>query len=117
MNRKQPWIVAGATVALAGFGATLAAASDDGGVNDQRQAPVVAMVDSRPDLAQPDLAQPELSPESADSPGESPFDSADSVTDSPDDPGFVDPSPESADSPGESPFYSANSAGSAGSPG
>lgn len=113
MNLKRPWIVAGATVALAGFGATLAvASSDDGGLNDQRQAPVVEMVDSQPDPSQPDL-----SPESADSPGESPFDSADSPTDSPDDRDYVDPSPESTDSPGESPFDSANSAGSAGSPG
>lgn len=103
MNLNRPLIVAGATVALAGFGATLAvASSDDGGLNDQRQAPVVEMVGSQPgpsqpDPFQPDPSQPDPSPESADSPGESPFDSA--------------------DSPGESPFDSANSAGSAGSPG
>jgi hypothetical protein len=53
-----------------------------------------------------DLADLDLSPESADSPGESPFDSPESPADSPDDPGWVDGSPESADSPFESPLDS-----------
>src|SRR5688572_5877100 len=51
----------------------------------------------------------EPSPESADSPVESPFESVESPTDSPDDAGYVDPSPESADSPVESPFESVES--------
>ena len=135
MNLKRPWIVATATVALAGFGTTLALASEDTELNDRQQAPVVELVDDN----QP--GQVDHSPESADSPGASPFDSANSASDSPGDAGFQRLVPaaapaggslraDSANSPApaprviapsvdsaNSPWGSAGSVGSAGSPG
>ena len=115
MNLKRPWIVATATVALAGFGTTLALASEDTELNDRRQAPVVELVDDN----QP--GQVHDSPESADSPGASPFDSANSASDSPEEAGFQRLAPTAAPAGGSLRADSANSpwgsAGSAGSPG
>lgn len=125
MNLKRPWIVAGATVAVAGFGAVTALASDDVQLNDRRQAPIVQMSDGAGSAAT--MLAADTSPESADSPGESPFDSADSAADSPDDAGFRVPAPAAAPTPrysvdsGNSPApqrieYSAGSPDSADSP-
>lgn len=84
MNRTRTWIVAGATVAVAGFGSAVALASDDVQLNDRAPAPVVEMSsDQGGDPAQFRTQPPaDASPESADSPAESPMDSADSPHDS-----------------------------------
>ncbi|RZQ61522.1 hypothetical protein [Amycolatopsis suaedae] len=74
MNSKRPWIVAGATLALAGFGTAVAVAADSGPVHDSRPAPVVQQYDPAPQQA----AAVDDSPESADSPAASVNDSADS---------------------------------------
>ncbi|MGQ0778625.1 MAG: hypothetical protein ACT4NY_30140 [Pseudonocardiales bacterium] len=97
MNPTRTWIVAGATLAIAGFGTAAATASDDITLNDPRSASVVQPVGDKADYH--GTWQTDSSPESADSPAESPFDSADSGTDSPTD----------------SPAGSADSAGSSGS--
>lgn len=94
MNIKRPWIVAGATLAIAGFGTAIATASDGITLNDPQPASVVQSVgDDR------GTWQSDSSPASADSPAASPFESANSGTDSPDD----------------SPAGSGGSAGSSGS--
>ncbi|GAA4887140.1 hypothetical protein [Saccharopolyspora cebuensis] len=110
MDVKRPWIVASATLALAGFGTAVAVADSGGEVNDPRPAPVVQIADEQP------LIPVDGSPESPDSPGESPVDSANSpngtVTspdrgeDSPN--GSVSSPDGSADSPNSSPDGSAD---------
>ncbi|MGH3913177.1 MAG: hypothetical protein ACRDTC_07175 [Pseudonocardiaceae bacterium] len=103
MNIKRPWIVVGATLAIAGFGTAVATAADDTdnttdlALNDFRPASVSQSVGDNADDRGTALA--DSSPESADSPAESPFDSANSAT----------------DSPNNSPAGSAGSAGSSGS--
>ena len=93
MNPTRTWIVAGATLAIAGFGTTIAMASDDIALNDPRSA---SMVQSAGDHADDrGTWQADNSPESANSS----FDSANSGT----------------DSPNNSPAGSADSAGSGGS--
>ncbi len=106
MNLKRPWIAAGATLVIAGFGGAMAVTSSDVILNDRQQAPAVQLVGGEHAPAQADA-----SPESADSPDESPFESANSGPDSPgsgNSAASAD-SPNSPDSPG--------SAGSADSPG
>lgn len=100
MNPTRTWIVAGATLAIAGFGTAVATASNDSTdiiLNDPRSASVLQQVSDNTDDRGTWPA--DSSPESADSPAESPFDSADSGT----------------DSPNNSPAGSAHSAGSGGS--
>lgn len=82
MNGKRPWIIAGAaTIALAGFGAAVASASDSSPVRDPQPAPVVQQHDTG--AVQPGNATAaDNSPESADSPAASPVDSA-NTADSP----------------------------------
>jgi hypothetical protein len=81
MNSKRPWIVAGAaTIALAGFGAAVASASDSSPVRDPQLAPVVQQHDTG--SAQPGTTAADNSPESADSPAASPVDTA-NTADSP----------------------------------
>lgn len=110
MNVKRPWVVTAATLALAGFGsAGLAIASDDIRLNDQKQAPLVQLTGDDGGSLNSGVGAIDGSPESADSPGASPFESANSGSDSPGDAGWVDHSPESADSPGTSPYDSAGS--------
>lgn len=80
MTSKRPWIIAGATtIALAGFGAAVASASDSSPVRDPQPAPVVQQYDTD---VQPGAAAVDNSPESADSPAASPVDSA-NTADSP----------------------------------
>ena len=94
MRINRPWrIVAGAGAAAlvaAGLSAGAAAASDGIELRD-KISPIQVNT-------QVDHAVSDDSPESADSPYQSPFDSGDSASDSPDDAQWVDPSPESADS-------------------
>lgn len=113
MNLKRPWIAAGATLAIAGFGGALAAATSSAVIlNDRQQAPAVQLV-----AGEPVPAQGDSSPESADSPAESPFESANSGADSPRDDGSA-ASPASADTAdGPDSPDSPGSAGSADSPG
>ena len=87
MNGKRTWIVAGTTLAIAGFaGAGVAMAADDVELNDQRHAPVVQLtgdqhtatdidtvdtantVDSPPDVPAPPPAQPDDSVNTANTP-------------------------------------------------
>ncbi|WP_020672125.1 hypothetical protein [Amycolatopsis nigrescens] len=102
MNGKRPWIVAGATLVLAGFGTAVATASADVPLNDP--APVSVVQQADPGFTVPGTMA-DNSPESADSPAASPVDSANSATDSPDDlavapTGTTDDTGASADSPG-----------------
>jgi hypothetical protein len=101
MPLNRTWTIAGPAALLFGAATGLAVTNDSLDLRD-RTDPVELQSSSPVD----DILGVDASPESADSPGESPFDSPESPTDSPDDPGFVDPSPESADSPGDSPFDS-----------
>lgn len=83
MNPTRTWIVAGATLAIAGFGTAVAVASDNSDItlNDPRSVSVIQPAgDTADDRG---TWQADSSPESADSPAESPFDSANSGTDSP----------------------------------
>lgn len=100
---KRPWIIAGATIALAGFGTAVAAADGGAALNDPQPAPVVQQVDG----AGAAPAAVDQSPESADSPAASPVDSADSAADSPDD---------VANQPGADTANTANTADTADSP-
>ncbi|WP_331218607.1 hypothetical protein [Plantactinospora sonchi] len=100
MRINRTWRIvaggAGAAALVAGLTAGAAAASDGIELRDRVQ-PI--QVESE---VNPALGAADDSPESADSTGESPFDSANSAGDSPGDPGWTDPSPESADSPNSS---------------
>ncbi|GGS27675.1 hypothetical protein [Actinokineospora fastidiosa] len=78
MTMRRPWLVATATLALAGFGTTAVALADAGEAHDREPVGAIELADA--------------SPESADSPTASPADSANT-------PDRSDPSPESADSP------------------
>jgi len=103
MRISRPWRIAvagaGAAAILAGV-AGAATASDGIKLNDRVQ-PIE--IDSNYEAGLGGgAADSENSPESADSAGESPFDSAGSAADSPGDPKWTDPSPESADSGAES---------------
>lgn len=111
MNLKRPWIVVGTTLALAGFGAGVAVTSGDVELNDRRQAPAIQLAGD----GSGGPAQGDDSPESADSPGSSPFESADSGHDSPGDPGFA-PVPAPAQVPAAPPVHIADSGGSGDSP-
>ncbi|GAB3488049.1 hypothetical protein [Amycolatopsis cihanbeyliensis] len=92
MNGKRTWVVAGATLAIAGFGTTVALAADGSGETaprDQRDTPVVQQVQPQPGpAAATDAADTADSADSAASPAD-PADTADS----PD-------GPDSANSPG-----------------
>ena len=96
-------IAGGAALIGVTVGGVAAADSDDGiELNDRR---VIELTEDN-GVADTDFGQvvvADASPESPDSPNESPEDSPDSPFDSPDDELFVDPSPESPDSPNESP--------------
>ncbi len=96
------WKIAGLTAIAVGGLTGVAFANDGIELNDRSNPIVLAENIDNPD----DVGFVDVSPESADSPAVSPFDSPESPTDSPDDVGFVDVSPESADSPTESPFDS-----------
>lgn len=102
MRITRPWRIAatsGAAALLAGgLGAGAALATDRIQLQDQMkpsQSNTTTVDDCR------SLADADPSPESADSPASSPFDSANSPHDSPGDKGY-DASPESADSPNRS---------------
>ncbi|MGH3932844.1 MAG: hypothetical protein ACRDTF_23040 [Pseudonocardiaceae bacterium] len=83
MNPSRTWIVAGATLAIAGFGTTTAMASEDITLKDPRSASIIQPAGDHADDR--GTWKEDNSPESADSPAESPFDSANSGTDSPND--------------------------------
>ncbi|WP_216213191.1 hypothetical protein [Amycolatopsis aidingensis] len=95
MNGKRTWVVAGATLAIAGFGTTVALAADGSGettLRDQRDAPLVQQVQPQPaPAAHADTADGADTAGSATSPAD-PADSA-NTADSPD-------GPDSANSPG-----------------
>lgn len=76
LNAKRPWVIAGAAaVVAAGIGAGFTAnADDDVRLNDVRQAPAATMSSDAPGAHQQQAATDD-SPESADSPAESPVDS------------------------------------------
>jgi hypothetical protein len=107
MNIKRTWIVAGATIAVAGFaGAGIALASDDVHLNDPEQVPVVQL----------------QSDDTAKQAGDGATAASAGSADSPDDSGYVAPAPvaDSGNSPAPAParpVYSADSAGSGASGG
>ncbi len=97
--RPKNWTIVGLTT-LALTGVTgMAFAADGISLNDRTDPITLDQADDSGTTDAPTTTI-DMSPESADSPAESPFDSVESATDSPDDPGYIDPSPESADSPG-----------------
>ena len=101
LSTGKRWVVVG-TTAVVGIGGPLAVAALGGiELNDRSDDLGSAIVVRSADRLE-SLDAVDSSPESADSPNASPFDSAGSATDSPDDPGYLDPSPESADSPNAS---------------
>lgn len=96
-------IAGGAALVGVAVGGVAAADTDDGfELNDQQ----VIELTEEPDVSDTGfdrIVVTDDSPESPDSPNESPEDSPDSPFDSPDDEAFNDGSPESPDSPNESP--------------
>lgn len=108
MNIKRTWIVASATVALAGFaGAGIAMAADDVELQDPRHAPAVQLP---VDPAANTVSGSDVS--GSDSPR-----SADTAADSPGEPGYVPPAPapapvDSANTPAPAPAPAVDSANS-----
>lgn len=99
-SNRWKLIAGGAALIGVTVGGVAAANSDDGfELNDQRG---IELTDTRVSDTGFDPIGVE-SPESPDSPNESPAESPDSPFDSPDDEGFNEASPESPDSPDESP--------------
>ncbi|MGW4462353.1 hypothetical protein [Micromonospora sp. NPDC004704] len=93
MHINRPWrIIAGAGAAALVAGLTAGAATADAGIELRDKVSPIQV------NTQVDQVAADDSPESADSPYQSPFDSTNSASDSPGDPQWVDPSPESADS-------------------
>ena len=103
MSATRNWTIAGAATVALGTVTGIAFATDGIDLQDHADAIQLASATKFADGTADEVIGVDVSPESADSPAESPFDSPESPTDSPDDPGWVDPSPESVDSPAESP--------------
>jgi hypothetical protein len=108
LNRWKLIAGGAALVGVSIGGAAAAADSDEGFDLNDRQAIELTAETNRAATGF-DIPPVDLSPESPDSPNESPEESPDSPFDSPDDEGWVDPSPESPDSPNESPEESPDS--------
>ncbi|MEQ1873615.1 MAG: hypothetical protein ABL953_07810 [Ilumatobacteraceae bacterium] len=104
------WKITG-IAALALGSLTGVAMADEAIVLNDRSDPIVLVPadDDGTDNVAPDF---DASPESADSPAESPFDSVESATDSPDDAGFLDESNSPTDTLADSPADTVASANS-----
>lgn len=108
MNIKRTWIVASATIAVAGFaGAGITLASDDVHLNDPEQVPVVQ-------LQSDDTAKQAVTADSGNTAASAR--SADSASDSPDDPGYVAPAPAPPPAPAPAPAPPAADSGDSPAP-
>lgn len=98
MSTTRRWALVGAIAAVSGLGAgSIAVAGAGPAINLNDTAKIEPVADTNGQFGP--VAAFDDSPESPDSPNQSPVDSAGST---PDEPGWEDLSPESADSPGSS---------------